>query len=171
MSKKYNNTITELINDKLNWNFLQSSIQNEVAIMGYYAETDFPTEYDDYKFIDYLVFYKIDRLYELKKISKNEQELLKELYNIRLELIDKEGELIYDDFHNNTHIHDDERTILHSEILKINKRFAKYNIVLSDGSFSDIKVEEIIDKVIATEDYTNKPSDKELDSFVKSLKK
>ena len=170
MSKKYNNTITELINDKLNWNFLQSSIQNEVAIMGYYAETDFPTEYDDYKFIDYLVFYKIDRLYELKKISKNEQELLKELYNIRLELTDKEGELVYDDFHNNTHIHDDERAILHSEILKINKRFAKYNIVLSDGSFSDIKVEEIIDKVIATEDYTNKPSDKELDSFVKSLK-
>lgn len=171
MSKKHKDTITELINDELNWTFLKSSIQNERAIMGYYAPTDFPTEYDDYKFIDYLVLYKIDRLYELKKISKKEQELLKELYNIRLELMDRDGELLYDDIDNNTHIHDKERTVLEEQIHIINDRFLDYNIVLSDGPFSDIKVEEIIDKVIATEDYTNKPSDKELDSFVKSLKK
>ena len=171
MSKKHKDKITDLINDTLNWNFLKTSIQNERAMIAKYAPVDFPEDYDDYSFYDYLILYKINRLYELKIISEQEQKLLIELYNIRLKLIEKECDLVSDDFDREIHIHDKEREIVKAQIKIINDRFLKYNMVLTDGPFSEIEIQNIIERIIATEDYSNKPNTEELESLVKDLKK
>ena len=170
MKKEYTDTIINLINDDLNWSFLKKNICNERTEAEKHAPVSYPKYYDQYSYLDYINFYKMNRLYELNKITKKEQILLSTLYNIKLDLDKKLGKLLLDDVRNNTFSSEKEKELLENEISRIVKILLKYNILVTNNPYSDLKIDEVIDSVISTEDYTNKPGDIELASFVRTLK-
>ena len=123
----------------------------------YHAYHDVNTsKYGSYTIEEFLQLYKINRMFELGAISKEERENLTILFHAKRKLNRKLGEECLKEMRPED-IYSNERTYtskikakLHREIERIEKEFDKYSLNLDD-----IELKTIIDTIINGEGYKN----------------
>lgn len=164
--------ILDLINLELNWGFLDRNIGDERYTIerNANAPVEYTREYDEFNFFEYLVFYKINRLFELGKISLQQRDLLGELYCESFVIMEESTKLLREDWDNQTNSHEKEVSLLNNKVEEIHAILAKFNLMPSDDLFPEINIKDIIDKIISAEKYDNIPSNDELSDALKRIK-
>ena len=164
--------ILDLIELELNWMFLGRNIGEERYNIerNTNAPVEYTREYDEYTFLEYLVFYKMNRLFELGKISEKQRNLLGELYCESFRIMSESSKLLQDDWDNETHLHKKEISLLNDRVEEIYAILAKFNLLPSSDLFPEVNLKDIIDKIINTEDYSKTISDSKLDNVLKKIK-
>lgn len=151
MAKK--TTVLDLINSELNIGFLEKKIGDARWEYERYAPVEITSRYDNYTILDYLVLYKINRMFQLGKISESQRDLLTNLFNIKRQLEKK--------FYGSNAIYD--------KITEIEQELAKFGLIPVDGE-DEFRIEDIIDKLIMASDYGNVPTSSELEATIKRVR-
>lgn len=153
--------IFDLINSELNIGFLEKKIGDARYKYERYVPVEITNEYDNYTILDYLVLYKINRMFQLGKISESQRDLLINLFNLKMELEKKYNDCLLGG----------EADLILDQILLIEEKLAKFDLIPAPTNDEvEFKIEDIIDRLIVASDCKNVPNNSELEATIKRVR-
>ena len=160
MAKK--TTVLDLINSELNTGLLGKKIGDARWEYERSVPVEITSRYDNYTILDYLVLYKINRMFKLGKISERQRDLLINLFNLKMELEKKYNECFLGG----------EADLILDQIFLIEKELARFDLIPfpKEEYDADFKIQNIIDKLIKAYDYEKVPNNSELEATIKRVR-
>ena len=141
-------------------------------LIEHYAPVECSKKFDEYTIEEFLIMYKIGRLFDLGVVSKKEAVKLKELYDLKLLIDSKIGDEHRKEI-DNFNIYEPNKTRLSNPRLEelkkkseqIDNLLVKYHLTPED-----FELENIFDNLIKSENYNNSHRTEEIENIIKKIK-
>ena len=120
--------------------------------------------YNNLSINEFLTLYKISLMKDKDIISNEEAVLLESLFDKRLQLNRRMGDLVYKDLYKESSLNNEQIQNMYQKVAEIDAILSKYHLLMNQDEYQNMLLYGIMN-----EDFSNLPSSKEIKTLIKSV--